>query len=242
MRLDGRQKNELRPVSICPDVSPYAEGSAEISYGKTKVLITASVESEMPRWKSPGEGGWITAEYGMLPRSTHDRMRREASAGKQSSRTQEIQRLIGRSLRAAVDLKEIEGLTIKLDCDVIVADGGTRTASITGAWVALSRALQWAAVQGLVKKDIELRQIAAVSLGFVEGESLVDLCYEEDSNADVDLNLVFNDSSELIEIQGTGEKSGLSLPQLSELLELGNTAAQQLFAIQRQAVESTGDK
>ncbi len=238
MRSDGRKKSELRTVSIRPDVSPYAEGSAEISFGKTKVLITASVERETPRWIPPGEGGWITAEYGMLPRSTHERMRREASAGKQSSRTQEIQRLIGRSLRAAIDLRAIEGLTIKLDCDVIVADGGTRTASITGAWVALVRAIDWAKNQGLVAETTELHQIAAVSLGYVAGESLVDLCYAEDSNADVDLNLVFNDRDELIEIQGTGEKRGLPVEQLSELLTLGRTAAEELFELQRQAIEA----
>ena len=220
-RIDDRKADQLREIEIVPGVNPHAEGSVEVSFGKTKVLVTASVEREVPRWMREGEGGWITAEYGMLPRSTHTRNRREASGGKQGGRTLEIQRLIGRSLRQAVSLKKIDGITVKIDCDVLVADGGTRTASITGAWVALAQALRWAEQEGLIDADIGLKQISAVSLGVVAGEPLLDLCYEEDSAADFDLNLVCNEDGDFIELQGTGEKRSVNEEELSQLLALG---------------------
>lgn len=217
-----------------PGVSPYAEGSVEVSFGNTKVLVTASVEQETPRWMVPGSGGWITAEYGMLPRSTHTRCRREAASGKQEGRTLEIQRLIGRALRAAVDLKKMDGITIRFDCDVIVADGGTRTAAISGAWVALAQAISWLQARGQAV-DLELKQIAAVSVGVVGGTEVVDLCYDEDSTADFDLNLVFTDNGELIEIQGTAERMSIPLASLQRLLGAGLTSCKEIMEIQRAA-------
>ena len=236
-RIDKRSAAELRNVSITSGVSPYAEGSAEVCFGETKVLVTASVEQETPRWMQEGSGGWITAEYGMLPRATHTRSRREASAGKQGGRTLEIQRLIGRALRAALDLSLLEGSTIKLDCDVIVADGGTRTAAISGGWVALHQALSWMKSEKLVPADLVVSHIAAVSVGVVDGTSVVDLCYEEDSSADFDLNLVFNGSTELIEIQGTAEKGAISRAALDELLDLGVAASKQIIDEQQRAIK-----
>lgn len=235
-RSDGRAKTEMRSVVIVPGVNPYAEGSAEVRFGNTTVLITASVEREIPKWMDAPTRGWITAEYGMLPRSTHTRNRREASAGKQGGRTLEIQRLIGRALRQAVPLTQIPGITISLDCDVLVADGGTRTAAITGGWVALYQAIRWAQAQGLVDPAVEVAPVAAVSVGRFNGQSIVDLAYEEDSKAEFDLNLVFNGGQELIEIQGTAEGAPMAVASLNELLELGTRAATTLFEEQRRAV------
>ena len=236
-RVDGRAPEELRPVKIQAGISPYAEGSAEVSFGNTKLLVTASVEAERPRWMEEPGAGWITAEYGMLPRSTHTRMRREASSGRQGGRTLEIQRLIGRSLRAAVDLKTLGKITVKVDCDVLVADGGTRTAAISGGWVALHQALNKAHAAELISKPVSMNGIAAISMGVVSGEPLLDLCYEEDSGAEFDCNLVFNDSLELIEIQGTAEGAPISASRLGELIELGEKGAREIFEIQANALE-----
>lgn len=237
MRFDNREEDELRIVQIIPGVNPYAEGSCEVSFGKTKVIVTASVTKEIPKWMTPGQGGWITAEYGMLPRATHSRNAREAAVGKQGGRTLEIQRLIGRALRQAIDITKIEGITIKIDCDVVSADGGTRTASITGGWVALALALRWAKQQNIIPPDLELKPVAAVSVGRVGGRSLVDLCYEEDSQAEFDLNLVFDDNLRIIEIQGTGERATLELDEISNLSKKGQLAAKKLFEIQKEAIK-----
>lgn len=233
VRADGRKFDELREIRITPSVNPYAEGSALIACGSTEVLITASVEQEVPRWMKDEGRGWITAEYGMLPRATHTRNKREASSGKQGGRTMEIQRLIGRALRAAVDLSSIPGITIRLDCDVMVADGGTRTASISGAWVALAQALLTCEREGILSAAPKIQQIAAISVGSLEGKDLLDLCYEEDSQADFDLNLVSNESGELIEIQGTAERSGLSLSRITALSSLGLEGINRILELQK---------
>lgn len=235
-RIDGRAPQKLRPVSITPGVSPYAEGSAEVSFGKTKLLVTASLLREIPKWMKPEDGGWITAEYGMLPRSTHTRNRREAAAGKQGGRTLEIQRLVGRALRAAVDLKALGPVTIQLDCDVLVADGGTRTAAISGGWVALYQAIAWGKTQGIIPSALEISNIGAVSVGMVSGRALLDLCYEEDSCAEFDLNLVFNNQGQVIEVQGTAEKGPVEPKALSGLIELGLAGVEEIFTIQQNAV------
>jgi len=237
-RNDGRSAESLRDIKIIPGVSPYAEGSAEVCFGNTKVLVTATVEQATPPWMEEGTGGWITAEYGMLPRATHTRSRREAAAGKQGGRTLEIQRLIGRSLRAAADLSQLEGLTIKLDCDVIIADGGTRTASISGGWVALYQALRKIEREKLLSEAVHVSHIAAVSVGVVDGENVVDLPYEEDSRADFDLNLVFNEQFELIEIQGTAERAGLARIDLITLLDMGQEGCKAIVDVQRRAIAS----
>lgn len=235
-RKDNRAETQLREVQIIPGVNPYAEGSAEIRFGDTSVLITASVEQEVPKWLEPGGRGWITAEYGMLPRSTHRRSSREAVLGKQSGRTMEIQRLIGRGVRAAVDLEQLSGLTIKLDCDVLVADGGTRTAAISGAWVALFLAVEWAKKRELIDPGTKLTKVAAVSVGVVRERFLVDLDYAEDSTSDFDLNLVFNEREELIEVQGTAEKRAVAPAKLSRLIDLGSSAALKIFEEQQRAI------
>lgn len=228
-RIDGRKSEELRELRIIPGVNPYAEGSVEVSYGKTKVLVTASIEKEVPEWLQGR--GWITAEYGMLPRATHTRNKREV--GKQSGRTLEIQRLIGRSLRQAIDLKTLGSISIRIDCDVLTADGGTRTASITGGWVALAQALKFAASSGLISSDYKLQQVAAVSVGVVNGEALLDLCYEEDSQADFDLNLVYRGDGKIIEIQGCGEKEPLELERIVELSKLARLGCETILKTQR---------
>ena len=234
-RTDGRSASQTRAIAIVAGVNPYAEGSAEVSFGNTKVLITASLEERIPKWMEDDSRGWITAEYGMLPRSTHTRSSREAAKGKQGGRTLEIQRLIGRSLRQAIALTEIPGVTVQVDCDVLVADGGTRTAAISGAWVALRDALRKAQLRGIVKKELELRQVAAISLGILNGEVITDLCYEEDVSAEVDLNLVMNDSGEIIEIQGTGEENSFTTDQLLQMCTQGRAAIEQIFSIQKKS-------
>ena len=228
-RSNNRKSNELRELTFEPNVNIHAEGSVLVSFGNTKVICTASIDSNVPRWMRGSDEGWVTAEYGMLPRSTNERMGREAARGKQSGRTQEIQRLIGRSLRQAVNLKYIKGKTINIDCDVIQADGGTRTASITGGCVALFLALKNHHDDHRAIKT----HVAAVSLGVLNDQVILDLDYNEDSTAETDLNLVMTDSLELIEIQGTGEESPFSKEQLNEMLEVGSSAIADIIEKQK---------
>jgi ribonuclease PH len=235
-RIDGRKADELRPMQFLPGAAMYAEGSCEVTFGRTKLLVAATIEKEVPEWlKAKGEG-WITAEYGMLPRATHTRNKREAASGKQSGRTLEIQRLIGRALRAAINLKELGPLTIRIDCDVICADGGTRTAAINGAWVALHQAIKWAAKENLISRPIELAPVSAISAGKVGGISMIDLCYDEDSTADFDINFVLAGNGEIVELQGTAEKGTISRKELDALFELASSAATKIFNLQRQAL------
>ena len=228
-RSNNRKPNELRELTIEPNVNIHAEGSVLVSFGNTKVICTATIDTNVPRWMRGSDEGWVTAEYGMLPRSTNERMGREAARGKQSGRTQEIQRLIGRSLRQAVNLKYIKGKTINIDCDVIQADGGTRTASITGGCVALFLALKNHHDDHRAVKT----HVAAVSLGILDDQVILDLDYNEDSNAETDLNLVMTDSLELIEIQGTGEEAPFSKEQLNEMLEVGSSAIADIIEKQK---------
>ena len=228
-RSNNRKSNELRELTFESNINIHAEGSVLVSFGNTKVICTASIDTNVPRWMRGSEEGWVTAEYGMLPRSTNERMGREAARGKQSGRTQEIQRLIGRSLRQAVNLKYIKGKTINIDCDVIQADGGTRTASITGGCVALFLALKNHHDDHRAIKT----HVAAVSLGVLNDQVILDLDYNEDSAAETDLNLVMTDSLELIEIQGTGEEAPFSKEQLNEMLEVGSSAIADIIEKQK---------
>jgi len=239
-RPDGRQPNELRPVRIARGVSPYAEGSARIEVGRTHVLCTASIEESVPPFLKGQGTGWLTAEYGMLPRSSAVRIPRESSTGRVKGRTQEIQRLIGRSLRAVVDLSCLGERQVILDCDVLQADGGTRTASVTGAWVALADAVRWMHEKGLTTKDPILDQVAAVSVGIVEGLPVLDLCYEEDSSAEVDMNLVMTRSGRFVEVQGTAESSPFSEEQLGEMMTLAKKGIAELLDAQRAALGGEG--
>ena len=232
-RNEGRNHNQLRDITIEPNINIHAEGSVLISFGNTKVICNASIENNVPRWMKNSNEGWVTGEYGMLPRSTNERMGREAARGKQSGRTQEIQRLIGRSLRQAVDLKYLKGKTINIDCDVIQADGGTRTASITGGCVALFLAIKNHHDDQRAMKSF----VAAVSLGIKENKVLLDLNYDEDSSADTDLNIVMNDKDELIEIQGTAEDAPFSKTELSDMLELGSSAINEIIKKQKACIE-----
>lgn len=232
-RSNNRELNKLREVSIETDVNIHAEGSALVKFGNTHVLCTATIEDSVPRWMRGSNEGWITAEYGMLPRSTNDRMNREAARGKQSGRTQEIQRLIGRSLRQAVNLKYIQGKTINIDCDVLQADGGTRTASITGGCVALFQALQNHHDDHRAIKSY----VAAVSLGIIDQEVLLDLDYKEDSNADTDLNLVVTEDLNIIEIQGTAEEAPFSQDELNNMLDIGKVAINDIIEIQKSCLK-----
>ena len=228
-RSNNRKPNELRELTIEPNVNIHAEGSVLVSFGNTKVICTATIDTNVPRWMRGSDEGWVTAEYGMLPRSTNERMGREAARGKQSGRTQEIQRLIGRSLRQAVNLKYIKGKTINIDCDVIQADGGTRTASITGGCVALFLALKNHHDDHRAIKT----HVAAVSLGILDDQVILDLDYNEDRSAETDLNLVMTDSLELIEIQGTGEEAPFSKEQLNEMIEVGSSAIADIIEKQK---------
>lgn len=228
-RSNNRKPSELREISFEPNINIHAEGSVLVSFGNTKVICTATIENSVPRWLRGSEEGWVTAEYGMLPRSTNERMGREAARGKQSGRTQEIQRLIGRSLRQAVNLKYIKGKTINIDCDVIQADGGTRTASITGGCVALFMALKNHHDDHRAIKSY----IAAVSLGILDGQVALDLDYKEDSSAETDLNLVMTEGLELIEIQGTGEEAPFTRDELNDMLEVGSAAITDLIEKQK---------
>tara|TARA_B100001540_G_scaffold44892_1_gene39968 strand:- start:510 stop:1214 length:705 start_codon:yes stop_codon:yes gene_type:complete len=228
-----RPLNQLREVSLEINTNIHAEGSVLVSFGNTKVICTASIENNVPRWMKNSNEGWITAEYGMLPRSTNERMSREAARGKQSGRTQEIQRLIGRSLRQAVNLKYLKGKTINIDCDVIQADGGTRTAAITGGCVALFLAIN----NHHDDKRAIKSYVAAVSLGVKDNFIMLDLDYSEDSSADTDLNIVMNDENNLIEIQGTAEDVPFSKNELDDMLELGSSAIAELIKKQKACIE-----
>ena len=232
-RIDNRNHNQLRDITIEPNVNIHAEGSVLITFGNTKVICNASIENNVPRWMRNSDEGWVTGEYGMLPRSTNERMGREAARGKQSGRTQEIQRLIGRSLRQAVNLKYLKGKTVNIDCDVIQADGGTRTASITGGCVALFLAIKNHHDDQRAIKSY----IAAVSLGIKNNRVLLDLNYDEDSSADTDLNIVMNDKDDLIEIQGTAENAPFSKSELNDMLDLGSSAIAEIIKKQKACVE-----
>lgn len=236
MRPSGRAFDALRPISFTRRYTRHAPGSVLVEFGDTRVLCTATISEQVPRWMKGRGHGWVTAEYGMLPGSTHTRSDREAARGKQSGRTQEIQRLIGRSLRAAVDLKSLGERQITIDCDVLQADGGTRTASITGGMVALVDAINGLQRDGLLTNDPLTDFVAAVSVGIYKGQPVLDLDYLEDSGADSDLNLVVAEGSKLIEIQGTAEKAPFSRAELDALLDLGETGILQLISAQKAAL------
>lgn len=236
MRPSERAPDQMRAVTLETGVNRYAEGSCLISFGHTKVLVTATVEESLPGWLRNKGQGWVTAEYGMLPRATHSRGRREAAAGKQSGRTQEIQRLIGRSLRAVVDLKALGERQITLDCDVVQADGGTRTASITGAWVALRLATRYLLDEGVLKTDPIVGQVAAVSCGVFNDTPVLDLDYEEDSSAEADSNFVLTNAGDIVEIQATGEKRGFTRAEFEALYGLAEKGIGELFTLQRAAI------
>ena len=236
MRPSQRSVDSLRAVTLETGVNRYAEGSCLVTFGHTKVLVTASVDEGVPGFLRGKGQGWVTAEYGMLPRATHTRGRREAAQGKQSGRTQEIQRLIGRSLRSVVDLTQLGEKQITLDCDVIQADGGTRTAAITGAWVALRLATRYLMTEGLITKDPILDQVAAVSCGVFEGVPVLDLDYEEDSNAEADSNFVLTGSGDIVEIQATGEKRGFTRAEFESLFDLARKGIAELVILQKAAV------
>ena len=236
MRPSGRQPDQLRDIRITRNYTMHAEGSVLIEFGNTKVLCTASVEENVPRWLKGQGRGWVTAEYGMLPRSTTDRMGREAARGKQGGRTMEIQRLIGRSLRAAIDLEALGEIMITLDCDVIQADGGTRTASISGAWVALHDAIQHLVKEGRLVKSPLLAPVASVSVGIHEGTPVLDLDYAEDSSAETDMNVVMNAEGGFIEIQGTAEAAPFSHDEMIAMLGLAEKGISELLAHQQEAV------
>ena len=232
-RNQDRNHNQLREVTIEPNVNIHSEGSVLVSFGNTKVICNASIENNVPRWMKNSDEGWVTGEYGMLPRSTNERMSREAARGKQSGRTLEIQRLIGRSLRQAVDLKYLKGKTINVDCDVIQADGGTRTASITGGCVAL-----FLAIKNHHDDQRAINSfIAAVSLGIKDNKILLDLDYDEDSTADTDLNIVMNEDLDLIEIQGTAEDTPFSKTELNDMLEIGSSAIAEIIKKQKACIK-----
>ncbi len=236
MRPSGRAADQLREISLETAVSRYAEGSCLAKFGQTHVLCTASVEQGVPGWLKGQGKGWVTGEYGMLPRATHTRGRREAAQGKQSGRTQEIQRLIGRSLRSVVDLKALGDRTITLDCDVIQADGGTRTAAITGAWVALARACKYLEEEKVIKASPITGQVAAISCGVFEGTPVLDLDYAEDSNAEADANFVLSGDNRIIELQATGEQRPFSDEEFAELMRLAKLGCGQLFDAQKRAI------
>lgn len=233
MRPSKRAVDELRPVTLERGIAKHAEGSCLVRFGDTHVLCTASLEDSVPGWLRGQRRGWVTAEYGMLPRATHDRMRREVNAGKPSGRTHEIQRLIGRSLRAVVDLQALGERQITVDCDVIQADGGTRTAAITGAWVALRDCLTWMRAREMIKTEVLKDHIAAVSCGIWKGEAVLDLDYAEDSTAETDANFVMTGSGGIVEIQGTAEGRPFTEEQLAELLALAKGGISSLIDLQK---------
>jgi ribonuclease PH len=235
-RPSGRAAHELRPVSIARGFTRHAEGSVLIAFGQTRVLCTASVEARVPGFLRGKGEGWVTAEYGMLPRATHERNSREAASGKQGGRTLEIQRLIGRSLRACVDRKALGERTITLDCDVLQADGGTRTAAITGAYVALCDAVAWLRNRGELARDPIVGAIAAVSVGVYRGEPVLDLDYAEDSDCDTDMNVVMNDGGGFIEVQGTAEGHAFRREEMDAMLALAERGVAELVAHQREAL------
>jgi ribonuclease PH len=238
IRSDGRRPDELRPVQIEPNYLKYAEGSALISLGNTRVLCAATIEDKVPQWMKGRGTGWVTAEYSMLPRATQERTQREASKGRLGGRTHEIQRIIGRALRAVTDMAKLGERTVWLDCDVLQADGGTRTAAVTGAWVALALALS----QSFDKKDLRkwplTGQIAATSVGIVAGSPLLDLAYDEDSRAEVDMNVFMTDAGKFTELQGTAEATPFSRSELDVLLGLAESGIRQLLAAQRAVLDA----
>lgn len=236
MRPSGRAPEQLRDITLETGVSRYAEGSCLAKFGQTHVLCTASVEQGVPGWLKGQGRGWVTGEYGMLPRATHTRGRREAAQGKQSGRTQEIQRLIGRSLRSVVDLKALGDRTITIDCDVIQADGGTRTAAITGAWVALAKACAYLVEEKVLKASPITGQVAAISCGVFEGAPILDIDYAEDSNAEVDCNFVLSGDGRMIEVQATGEQRPFTQEEFDQLMLLAKAGCARMFELQRQAV------
>jgi ribonuclease PH len=236
MRPSKRNPDELRRVSIERAVSKHAEGSCLIKFGDTHVLCTASLEERVPPWLKGQARGWVTAEYGMLPRATNERMRREVTVGHASGRTQEIQRLIGRALRAVVDLPKLGERQISIDCDVIQADGGTRTAAITGAWVALHDCIQWMKLRDMVKDDVLRDQVAAVSCGLYKGTAVLDLDYVEDSGAEADSNFVMTGSGGIVEVQGTAETVAFSQESFDQLMSLAKKGIGELVALQKLTV------
>jgi len=233
IRIDGRRNHELRPVQITAPILEWAEGSCLIEFGKTRVHIAATVEQSVPKWLDKQRSGWITAEYSMLPRSGRSRSPRDRG---QNARSLEIQRLVGRSLRAVADLNAMPGITFVLDCDVLQADGGTRTAAVTGGYVALMMALRWAKRQGLIQKIPLKDTVAGISAGIVAGELLVDLCYQEDSTAEVDMNVIMTGKGNLVEVQGTAEKTPFSKEQLIRMIEIARKSIRKLSSFQRQAL------
>jgi len=236
-RIDGRANNQIRPVKITRNYIPHAEGSALISVGNTVVICTASIEEQVPSFLAEAAQGWITAEYGMIPRATHTRSVRESKAGRPGGRTQEIQRLIGRTLRSVVDLKALPQVTIFIDADVIKADGGTRTAAITGSFVALYDALRALKVQGQIEELPVLDMVAATSVGILKGEVILDLNYQEDSKAAVDMNIIKTASGKFVEVQGTAEKEPFDKEQLEEMLALASEGIEQLIAEQKETLQ-----
>ncbi|HEX3753907.1 MAG TPA: ribonuclease PH [Rhizomicrobium sp.] len=236
LRPTGRAPDQMRAVSLTPGFAAHAEGSCLVKFGNTHVLVTASLEEKAPPFLKGSGKGWVTAEYGMLPRSTHERMRREAAAGKQSGRTQEIQRLVGRSLRAVCDLAALGERQITIDCDVLQADGGTRTAAITGGFVALAQCVAFMKKVGMASAPIIKDHVAAVSCGIVKGMAVLDLDYEEDSTAQTDANFVLTGLGGLVEIQGTAEGAPFSEDQLMELLRLARKGIGELVDLQKQAL------
>lgn len=235
-RSDGRGNYDLRPLKITRDYIKHPEGSVLIEMGDTKIICAASIDEKVPGWMKNSGGGWITAEYGMLPRSTNSRTTREAIRGKVSGRSSEIMRLIGRSLRSVVDLKGFGERTITMDCDVIQADGGTRTASITGAFVALIDALNYLKKQGIVTQRIVKSYLAAVSVGIVDGNEILDLTYEEDSNAQVDMNMIMTARGEIVEIQGTAEGNPFSKKQMYHLVDIAHKGIKEMVTVQKEVI------
>ena len=238
MRPSGRTPDQLRPVKFVIDYTKHAAGSVLAEFGDTRVLCTASVENRVPNWLRGGGKGWVTGEYGMLPGSTNSRVAREAARGKQSGRTQEIQRLIGRSLRAAMNMKALGEKTVTLDCDVLQADGGTRTAAISGAYVALQIAMNRLCVRGEIKSNPVHGQIAAISVGIYQGTPVLDLDYAEDSQAETDMNVVMNDAGRFVEVQGTAEGHAFNRDEFDELLNLADKGIAEILQLQTSAIES----
>ena len=237
-RPSQRQADQLRAIELIPHFTKHAEGSCLVKCGDTHVLVTASIDEKVPPFLRGAGKGWVTAEYGMLPRSTHSRMDREAARGKQSGRTLEIQRLIGRALRAVTDLEALGERQIKIDCDVLQADGGTRTASITGAWVALALACEHLMNKGAITRSPLRDQVAAISCGIYQGQAVLDLDYDEDSEADTDANFVMTSSGGMVEIQGTAEKTPFSRDELNQLIDLADKGCTELFAAQMTAFDT----
>jgi ribonuclease PH len=236
MRPSKRASDEMRPVSFERGLSRHAEGSCLVKFGDTHVLVTATLEEKLPPWLKNQGRGWVTAEYGMLPRATHERTRREASTGRPSGRTLEIQRLIGRSLRTVTDLQALGERQITVDCDVVQADGGTRTAAITGAWIALRDCIEWMKKRSMVTKNPLKDHVAAISCGIFKGEPVLDLDYAEDSEADTDMNFVMTGASGIVEIQGTAEKTPFSDAELAALIALARKGVTRLIELQKLAV------